>query len=55
MPPRTFGIDFESTYIRWPGRETRRRPEITDVRFSVYLSFTRILSAAEPGTPGASS
>ena len=43
---------LESTYIRWPGRETRRRPEITDVRLPVYFSRTTSFSLASPGTPG---
>ncbi len=29
-----------STYVRWPGRDTRRRPEIAERRSSVY--FRRI-------------
>ena len=33
------------------GREMRRMPEITDVRFSVYFSVTTMRSPAAPGRP----
>ena len=35
--------------MRWPGRETRLSPEITDSRDSVYLSLTTMRSPARPG------
>src|SRR5829696_6945018 len=35
MPPCTLGMCVESTYVRRPGRETRRRPEMTGWRRSV--------------------
>src|SRR3954452_12304637 len=55
MPPRTFGMCLATTSVRCPGRDTRRRPEMTDVRSSVYLRRISSFSAAAPGMPGASS
>src|ERR1700742_2144754 len=49
MPPRTLGMCLASTYVLCPGRDTRRRPEMTDVRSSVYLRWICSLSPAEPG------
>src|SRR5215216_4019126 len=55
IPPRTFGTCLASTYVRRPGRETRLRPEMTDVRFSVYLSRMWIRSPAAPPSAGRTS
>jgi hypothetical protein len=43
MPPRTLGISEWPTYVRWPGRDTRLRPEMAERRSeSEYLSVIRI-------------
>src|SRR5215213_10396548 len=55
MPPRTFGTCLASPYVRRPGRATRLRPEMTDVRFSVYLSRMWIRSPAAPPSAGRTS
>ena len=41
MPPCTRGRLPEPAYRRWPGRDTRRRPEMAERRSSVYLSWMR--------------
>src|SRR5918997_919693 len=57
MPPRTFGMCLASTYVRRPGRETRLRPEMTDVRLPARLrhagdeALVGELAQADPAQP----
>ena len=55
MPPWIRGMCSWSTYVRWPGRDTRFMPLITGLRWSVYLSVTVIASFGRPSPGGTSS
>ena len=52
MPPSTLGMCFASTYVRRPGRETRRSPEIAERRSSVYFRRIWISWPAPPSGAG---
>ena len=52
IPPSTLGMCLASTYVRRPGRDTRRSPEIAERRSSVYLSRIWISCPVSPSGAG---